>query len=174
MRMAPRWSDAVARVHNCGAGTLKCQKRKRCRSPRFSRRHERWTTKGAAAPKETAESEAAPVSPATDADAAQPVAEADTGATEAAKSTPAAPAKPLAPGERPNVKDILAMARAGKSAARRQQNRPLQKHLSPNLRQPKRRRKNPLQSQRPRPRRPWRKIPPAFWLPRENRRSLGR
>jgi cytochrome b6-f complex iron-sulfur subunit len=72
---------------------------------------------GAPAPKETAESEAAPVSPSPDADAAQPVAEADTGASDTAKSTPAAPAKPLAPGERPNVKDILAMARAGKSAA---------------------------------------------------------
>ena len=46
---------------------------------------------GPAAPKETGESEATPVSPAPDVDAAQPVAEADTGASDAAKSTPAAP-----------------------------------------------------------------------------------
>jgi cytochrome b6-f complex iron-sulfur subunit len=74
---------------------------------------------GGAAHKETAESETSPVSPEPVAEtAAEPVAAASQPAEEAAAAlAPAAAKKPLAAGERPNVKDILAMARAGKPGA---------------------------------------------------------
>src|SRR5215471_12981164 len=63
---------------------------------------------GDAAP--AAKSEELPESP-----AAEPVGESSPAAAEASEATPApkAPVKATAPGERPNVKDILAMARAG-------------------------------------------------------------
>ena len=70
-----------------------------------------------AAPKESAESETPPAAPEPRAEAnAEQVAAATRPAEEAAPA-PAAAKKPLVAGVRPNVKDILAMARAGKPGA---------------------------------------------------------